>query len=67
MMFFIKKSDSDMIVVHIYVDGILFGSENQTICDEFVDRMKEEFEMSLMSQLNNFWAFKSNKLLEERL
>ena len=52
--FFIKKVDSDMIVVQIYVDDIIFGSRNPTLCDEFADLMQNEFEMSLMGQLNYF-------------
>ena len=43
-----------MIVVQIYVDDIIFGSRNPTLCDEFVDLMQNEFEMSLMGQLNYF-------------
>ena len=51
---FIKKIDSDMIVVNIYVDESKFGSRNQTLFDEFVEIMQKEFEMSLMGQLNYF-------------
>ena len=38
----------------IYVDNIMFGLRNQTLCDEFVDLMQTEFKMSLMGQLNYF-------------
>ena len=41
-----------MIIVQIYVDDIIFGSTNQTLCDEFADRMQKEFEINLMGQLN---------------
>ena len=53
---FIKKVDSDMIVVQIHVDDIIFGSRNPTLCDEFADLMHNEFEMSLMGQLNYFFG-----------
>ncbi|GKE17893.1 putative ribonuclease H-like domain-containing protein, partial [Tanacetum coccineum] len=33
----------------VYVDGIIFGSTNQTWCDEFEVLMKGEFEMSAMA------------------
>ena len=51
---FIKKVDSDMIVVQIYVGDIIFGSRNPTLCDKFADLMQNEYEMSLMGQLNYF-------------
>ena len=61
--FFIKKLDSDMIVVKIYVDDIIFGSQNPTLCDEFADLMQNEFEMSLMGQLNYFLGLQIKQTL----
>jgi len=29
---FIKKSDSDIILVKVYVDDIIFGSTNELLC-----------------------------------
>jgi len=33
---FIRKHENDVIVVQVYVDDIIFGSNNNTLCGEFV-------------------------------
>ena len=45
---FIRKLNSDIILVHVYVDDIIFGSTNENLCQEFVLAMQGEFEMSMM-------------------
>ena len=32
---FIKNTDTDMIIVYIYVDDIVFGATNPHLCKEF--------------------------------
>ncbi|GJW48315.1 retrovirus-related pol polyprotein from transposon TNT 1-94 [Tanacetum coccineum] len=51
---FTKKSKSHLIIVQIYVDDIIFGSTSQNLCDDFAKIMHEEFEMSMMGELNFF-------------
>ncbi|GJZ05914.1 putative ribonuclease H-like domain-containing protein, partial [Tanacetum coccineum] len=51
---FIKKNSRNIILVQVYVDHIIFGSTNQTWCDEFEVLMKGEFEMSAMGELTFF-------------
>ncbi|GJZ43028.1 retrovirus-related pol polyprotein from transposon TNT 1-94 [Tanacetum coccineum] len=51
---FTKKKSSNLIVVQIYVDDIIFGSTCQDMCDEFAKIMHDEFEMSMMGELNFF-------------
>lgn len=51
---FIKTKGKDILVVQIYVDDILFGATNTSLCKEFSDIMCSEFEMSLMGELNFF-------------
>ncbi|GJZ85361.1 retrovirus-related pol polyprotein from transposon TNT 1-94 [Tanacetum coccineum] len=51
---FIKKSKSHLIIVQIYVDDIIFGSMSQNLCDDFAKIMHDEFEMSMMGELNFF-------------
>ncbi|GKC37373.1 retrovirus-related pol polyprotein from transposon TNT 1-94, partial [Tanacetum coccineum] len=51
---FTKKKSSNLIIVQIYVDDIIFGSTCQDICDEFAKIMHDEFEMSMMGELNFF-------------
>jgi len=52
--FFIKKSNSKIILVQIYVDDIIFGATNDSLCEEFVAAMQGEFEMSMMGELSIF-------------
>ncbi|GKD26030.1 retrovirus-related pol polyprotein from transposon TNT 1-94 [Tanacetum coccineum] len=51
---FTKKKSSNLIIVQIYVDDIIFGSTCQDMCDEFTKIMHDEFEMSMMGELNFF-------------
>ncbi|GJY60954.1 retrovirus-related pol polyprotein from transposon TNT 1-94 [Tanacetum coccineum] len=48
---FTKKKSSNLIIVHKYVDDIIFGSTCQDMCDEFAKIMHDEFEMSMMGQV----------------
>ena len=51
---FLKKHKHDMLVAQIYVDDIIFGATNQSLCEHFVKEMKSEFEMSMMGELTFF-------------
>ncbi|GJR05559.1 retrovirus-related pol polyprotein from transposon TNT 1-94 [Tanacetum coccineum] len=51
---FTKKSKSHLIIVQIYVDDIIFGFMSQNLCDDFAKIMHDEFEMSMMRELNFF-------------
>ena len=44
----------NMIIVEVYVDDIIFGSDNEKMSKEFAKRMQQEFEMSLPGELNFF-------------
>ncbi|KAD6454671.1 hypothetical protein E3N88_09377 [Mikania micrantha] len=45
---FFKKSNQHIMLVQIYVDDIIFGSTNESLCKEFESLMKSKFEMSSM-------------------
>nr|GEV94229.1 retrovirus-related Pol polyprotein from transposon TNT 1-94 [Tanacetum cinerariifolium] len=51
---FTKKKSLNLIIVQIYVDDIIFGSTCQDMCDEFAKIMHDEFETSMMGELNFF-------------
>nr|GEV14926.1 retrovirus-related Pol polyprotein from transposon TNT 1-94 [Tanacetum cinerariifolium] len=51
---FTKKKSSNLIIVQIYVDDIIFGSISQDMCDEFTKIMHDEFKMSMLGELNFF-------------
>jgi len=51
---FTKHVDSDILIVQIYVDDIIFGSTNEKLCKDLESCMKNEFEMTMMGELNYF-------------
>jgi hypothetical protein len=54
---FTRRVDNDLFVFQIYVDDIIFGSTNQSFCDEFSKIMTERFEMFMMGELKFFLSF----------
>nr|GEW04103.1 hypothetical protein [Tanacetum cinerariifolium] len=63
---FTKKSKSHLIIVQIYVDDIIFGSMSQNLCDDFAKIMHDEFEISMMGELN-FLLGLQIKQMEDRI
>ncbi|GKD37825.1 retrovirus-related pol polyprotein from transposon TNT 1-94, partial [Tanacetum coccineum] len=59
---FTKKRNSHIIIVQIYVDDIIFGSTCQELCDDFSKIMHDEFEMSMMGELNFFLGLQIKQL-----
>src|ERR1044072_959586 len=51
---FCKSFKNDILIFQIYVDDIIFGSANPSLCQEFSKLMQAEFEMSLMGELKFF-------------
>ena len=51
---FIKWKKEDFLLVQVYVDDIIFGSSNESMCKGFEKVMKSKFEMSAMGELNFF-------------
>ena len=51
---FINKKNEDLLAVQIYVDDIIFGATIHSLCEKFANLMKENFEMSMMEELNFF-------------
>ena len=43
-----------MVIVEIYVDDIIFGSDNDQLIQKFVESMKNEFEMSMLGEMKIF-------------
>jgi hypothetical protein len=59
---FTKKKDSHIIIVQINVDDIIFGSTCQELCVDFSKIMHDEFEMSMMGELNFFLGLQIKQL-----
>ncbi|GKB04722.1 putative ribonuclease H-like domain-containing protein [Tanacetum coccineum] len=51
---FIKKVKSDILLVQVYVDDIIFGSTKKELCTEFDTLMHKKFQMSSMGELTFF-------------
>jgi len=51
---FRKTHNSDLLIVHVYVDDIIFGATKVKMCEDFSNHMQSEFEMSMMGQLSFF-------------
>jgi hypothetical protein len=54
---FTKTLTNDLFVCQIYVDDIIFGSTNESTCEEFSRIMTQKFEMSMMGELKYFLGF----------
>ncbi|GJY50569.1 putative ribonuclease H-like domain-containing protein, partial [Tanacetum coccineum] len=51
---FIKKNQSDIMLVQVYVDDIIFGCTKKSMCTEFEEVMHKRFQMSSMGELTFF-------------
>ncbi|GKD36499.1 putative ribonuclease H-like domain-containing protein, partial [Tanacetum coccineum] len=51
---FIKRDKSDIMLVQVYVDDIIFGSTRKKMCTEFEKMMHKKFQMSSMGELTFF-------------
>ncbi|GJV44100.1 putative ribonuclease H-like domain-containing protein, partial [Tanacetum coccineum] len=51
---FIKKAKGDILLVQVYVDDIIFGSTEKSLCYEFKGLMNKRFQMSSMGELTFF-------------
>ncbi|GJR06756.1 retrovirus-related pol polyprotein from transposon TNT 1-94 [Tanacetum coccineum] len=60
---FTKKKSSNLIIVQIYVDDIIFSLTCQNMCDEFAKIMHDEFEMSMIEMLKKF-GLEDSKLMK---
>ena len=44
----------NMIIIEVYVDDIIFGSDDDRLSQQFSKDIQNEFEMSLLGELNLF-------------
>ena len=51
---FIKTHNSDLLIVQVCVDDIIFGATKAKMCEEFNNLMQSEFEMSMMGEFGFF-------------
>jgi hypothetical protein len=51
---FTLKHGNDFLLVHIYVDDIIFGGSSHVLVSSFQEMMEQEFQMSMMGELTFF-------------
>jgi hypothetical protein len=51
---YIKVDQGNMIIIEMYVDDIIFGSDDDRLSHKFSKDMHNEFEMSLLGELTFF-------------
>ncbi|GJW74075.1 putative ribonuclease H-like domain-containing protein, partial [Tanacetum coccineum] len=60
---FIKKDKGDILLVQVYVDDIIFGSTNKSLCVEFEQMLHKRFQMSFMgSMIRSFMYLTASRL-----
>jgi hypothetical protein len=56
---FTLNHGTDFLLVHIYVDDIIFGGTSHTLVSRFQEMMESEFQMSMMGELTFFLRYPS--------
>ena len=51
---YFKLDQGHLILLEVYVDDIIFGSDDNTLNQQFALDMQKEFEMSLLGELTYF-------------
>jgi hypothetical protein len=51
---YIKVSQSNILLIEVYVDDIIFGSDDDRLIQKFAKDMQNEFEMVLLGELSFF-------------
>ena len=59
---FISENGKDILIIQVYVDDIIFGGTSQSMVDEFVRTMTEEFKMSMVGELSYFLGLQVKQL-----
>ncbi|KAK6143484.1 hypothetical protein DH2020_023832 [Rehmannia glutinosa] len=59
------EKGQDCLLVQIYVDDIIFGATNDSLCKKFSKLMQVEFEMSMMGELNFFLGLQIKQCQED--
>ncbi|GKF51907.1 retrovirus-related pol polyprotein from transposon TNT 1-94, partial [Tanacetum coccineum] len=58
---FLRCFDDDILVVHVYVNDIIFGSTNPRYTQLVADLMKSGFKMSMMGEMTFFLGLQVNQ------
>ena len=61
---FTIEHEGNLLLAQVYVDDIIFGSEDAELCERFAMLMQSEFEMSMMGELTYFLGLQVKQLKE---
>jgi hypothetical protein len=61
---YIKVDRDNILIIEVYVDDIIFGSDDDRMSKKFSKDMQNEFEMSLLGELNFFLGLQISQLDE---
>jgi hypothetical protein len=61
---FIRQQGTHKLIAQIYVDDIIFGATLGSLAHEFSEEMKQEFELSMIGELNYFLGFQVKQTAE---
>jgi hypothetical protein len=61
---FIRNQGTHKLIAQIYVDDIIFGATLDSLAHEFAKEMKQEFEMSMIGELNYFLVLQVKQTTE---
>jgi len=61
---FIKNQGTHKLIAQIYVDEIIFGATRDSLAHEFSEEMKQDFEMSMIGELNYFLGLQVKQTFE---
>ena len=61
---YIKHDYDNILIIEVYVDDIIFGSDDDSLSQQFAKDMQKEFEMSLLSELTFFLGLQISQQTE---
>lgn len=59
---FIRKRDSDIVIISLYVDDLLVTGNNLEMIEDFKEEMKKVFEMTDLGEMSYFLGCRFIKL-----
>ena len=61
---YIKQDNDSILIIEVYVDDIIFGSDDDSLSQQFAKDMQKEFEMSLLGELTFFLGLQISQRTE---
>ena len=61
---YIKQDDDNILIIEVYVDDIIFGSDDDSLSQQFAKDMQKEFEMSLLGEVTFFFGLQISQQTE---